>query len=136
MTVKMFVYLNKSRISRVIAKFFGVKKLTSFEVKPMRQERLKGIGYVCASYNKEVNTIFMNNAVWEMMTEYEQYELFIHEMIHVYQHAYNLCAFDYSIEYERRPQEKHAEFYTKKILKVMNIVETEESVFEYGKELS
>lgn len=130
MNVKMFVYLNKTKISKAIAAHFGVKKVTNFDVKQMIQENVAGVGYVCASYSKESNTIFINNAIWEMMTEYEQYELFIHEMIHVYQHAYDLCEFNYSIEYEKRPQEKHAEYFTKEVLNVMHIVETELSVFE------
>lgn len=138
MSVKMFVYLNKSRISKTISKFFGVKKLTKFGVEVINKERISGFGYICGSYNPETDTIVINTAVWELMTDYERYELFIHEMIHAYQHAYNLCDFEYGMDtaYEKRPQEQHAELYTKKILKIMNIIETEESVFEYGKEIS
>lgn len=134
--VKMFVYLNKTRLTKTIARFFGVKKVTDFKVKEVKQGHVKGIGYVCASYSKETHTIYINNEIWNLLTNYEQYELFTHELIHLYQHQYDLCKFDYSIAYEKRPQEKHAELYAEKILKILNIVETETSVFEYGRESS
>ena len=135
-SIRMFVYLNKTKLTKTVARLFDVKKITNFKVKEMNPGRVKGIGYICGSYNKDKRIIYLNSEIWSMLTEYEQYELFTHELIHVYQHEYDLCPFDYSIEYEKRPQELHAERYAEKILKLLNIVETDISIFEYGKEIT
>lgn len=130
MNIQMFMYLNKGELAKIIANYFGVKKVTSFKVKEVQESSVDGVGFVCASYYQKKNVITVNRIAWNMLTNYEQFATIIHEMIHVYQHKYELCDFDYVKKYDERPQEIHADKHTKAILNMMGLEEVEESFFE------
>lgn len=128
MTIKMFAYLNQNYLSKTIASYFHVKKLTGFKLLAVLHP-VQSFGFACASYEATTNTIRVDSCMWGISTEYEQYESLVHEMIHMYQHHYGLCEIDYNEAYENRPQEIHAELHTTEILKLLNIIPTE-SLFE------
>lgn len=128
MTIQMFTYLNKNLLSKTIASYFNVKKLSGFKVIAATHQA-QSFGLACASYEVATKTIRIDSMTWELLTYYEQYEILIHEMIHMYQHHYGLCEFNYDKVYENRPQEKHAVKHTYAILKLLNMLPTE-SLFE------
>lgn len=133
MNVMMFMYTHKHAIVKEVAKQLGVKRCSKFKVKEVTAGELEGLGVVYGYYEVKTNTIYINRNVWNVLAEHERFELIIHELIHMYQHMYCLCAFEYQTAQDKRPQEIHAEKYTKLVLDSLvkqNMVSIKDSVME------
>lgn len=133
MNVKMFMYLNKQSICKAIANHFNVKKLSSFKVLSISHDQVPSDMCICAYYNVDKNIIYVDELVWSVSTEYERWDTVVHEIVHAYQHKYDLCIFDYKKTYEERPQELHCVYHTSMILETLGIYE-EDSVLDLFKE--
>ena len=46
MNIQMFMYLNKGELAKIIANYFGVKKVTSFKVKEVQESSVDGVGFL------------------------------------------------------------------------------------------
>lgn len=129
----MFMYTHKQTILKAIAKELNVKKFSKFKVRAIQASEVEGLGIVYGFYNVKTNEICINNDTWSVLTDYEKFDLLVHEIIHLYQHTYDLCEFTYIEVQEERPQEVHAECHTQCILDKLveqGVVRQEDSAIE------
>lgn len=117
----MFMYINGNDINKAIANHFEVKKLKLPKVKAVTIDDGVLKANQLGGYSESLNTIFINDCLWNISSNFEMHALLIHELIHVYQHTYGLCEFDYEANYDNRPQEVHCCEHCSVVLATFNI---------------
>lgn len=121
MNARMFIYINGNTINKAVYSYFKASRLKMPKVKlTVPSEGILKANQL-GGYSSEHHTVYINDTMWGISTEYDKYGLFVHELIHVYQHAFDLCDFDYDLPYTQRPQEIHCHDHVSKILSELAI---------------
>lgn len=121
MNARMFIYIYGNDMNRTIARHFGVRKVCLPKVRITVPSEGVLKANQLGAYCEGLNLIFINESLWNISSEYDKHGLFIHEIIHAYQHKHKLCDFDYDVPYAERPQEIHCHENVDMILSTLKI---------------
>ena len=116
MNAKMFIYLYGSIINKSIATYFNVTRIRMPKIKITKPEEGILKTNQLGGYDSRIHIIYINEVMWNISSDYDRYGLFVHELIHGYQHTYGLCEMNYALPYAQRPQEIHCHIHTSKVL--------------------